>query len=152
MSAHSEILETLREHRVRLTPQRIAIVEVIADKQGHVTADEVYASIHARFPYVDISTVYRTLEFLTDLGVLNVIDMGGGRAEYELVGREAHHHLVCRVCKQATSVDASLFHPLRDALYDRFGFDADVRHFTVFGVCRQCREAGEAPRGQGNAG
>ena len=127
MSAHSEILETLREHRVRLTPQRIAIVEVIADKQGHVTADEVYASIHARFPYVDISTVYRTLEFLTDLGVLNVIDMGGGRAEYELVGREAHHHLVCRVCLQATSVDASLFHALRESLYDRFGFDPDVR-------------------------
>ena len=66
---------------MRLTPQRIAIVEIIAAKQGHVTADEVYAGIHTRFPYVDISTVYRTLEFLTHLGVLNVIDMGGGRAE-----------------------------------------------------------------------
>lgn len=150
MSAHVEVLETLREHRVRLTPQRIAIVEIIAAKQGHVTADEVYAGIHTRFPYVDISTVYRTLEFLTDLGVLNVIDMGGGRAEYELVGREPHHHLVCRVCKQTTSVDASLFHPLREALYDRFGFDADVRHFAVFGVCRRCREAGEAPKGPGD--
>lgn len=141
MSAHAEILETLREHRVRLTPQRIAIVEIIAGKRGHVTADEVYAGIHARFPYVDISTVYRTLDFLTDLGVLNVIDMGGGRAEYELVGREAHHHLICRVCKQTTSVDATLFQPLRAALDTQYGFDADIRHFAVFGVCRHCREA-----------
>lgn len=109
-----------------------------------MTADEVYARIHERFPYVDISTVYRTLDFLTDLGMLNVIDMGGGRAEYELVGQEAHYHLICRVCKQVTSVDTTFFRPLRDALYEQYGFDADIRHFAVFGVCGVCGARAEA--------
>ncbi len=140
MSAHTPILESLRSHGVRLTPQRVAIVEIVTAAEGHITADEVYDQVHARFPYVDISTVYRTLEFLTDHGILNVIDLGSGRAEYELVQPEAHHHLVCRRCKQVTSIDASLFQPLSAALLDRYGFDADIRHFAVFGVCRTCRE------------
>jgi Fur family ferric uptake transcriptional regulator len=141
MSSQLEILESLRQHGVRLTPQRVAILEAITRKDGHITADEIFATIHPLFPYVDISTVYRTLEFLTEQGVLNVIDLGAGRAEYELVSREPHHHLVCHVCKQVTSIDYDLLQPISDAILERYGFAADIRHFAIFGVCQTCREA-----------
>lgn len=141
MSSHVAILGALRQAGVRLTPQRVAILEAIVQKDGHITADEIFDHIHPLFPYVDISTVYRTLEFLTEHGVLNVIDLGTGRAEYELVSREPHHHLVCRVCKQVISIDYDLLRPIGEAIQARYGFTADIRHFAIFGVCQMCREA-----------
>lgn len=143
MSSHQALLDRLRQNGVRITPQRVAILEAITEKDGHITADEIFARINPLFPYVDISTVYRTLDFLTENGLLNVIDLGAGRAEYELVSRTPHHHLVCRHCKQVTSIDYELVQPLRDALLDQYGFAADIRHFAIFGLCRVCREAGD---------
>lgn len=140
MNDHTHLLETLREHGVRLTPQRVAILEIVTATEGHITADEVYAGIHPRYPYVDMSTVYRTLEFLKDQGILNVIDVGNGRAEYELVGRTPHHHLVCRRCKHITSIDAGLFESMEQAILDRYGFAADISHFAIFGLCDVCRQ------------
>ena len=141
MSSHQELVDRLRQNGLRITPQRVAILEAITEKDGHITADEIFARITPLFPYVDISTVYRTLDFLTENGLLNVIDLGAGRAEYELVSRAPHHHLVCRHCKQVTSVDYEVVQPLRAALLDQYGFAADLRHFAIFGVCRVCRDA-----------
>ncbi|MCW5851039.1 MAG: transcriptional repressor [Anaerolineae bacterium] len=141
MKSHQELVDRLRQNGLRITPQRVAILEAITDKDGHITADEIFARINPLFPYVDISTVYRTLDYLTENGLLNVINLGTGRAEYELVSRPPHHHLVCRHCKQVISIDGELVQPLRDALLHQYGFAADIRHFAIFGLCRACREA-----------
>lgn len=137
-SGHGAIIESLKEVGYRLTPQRMLIVSIIHDSKGHVSAEGIYERVKEQYPYVDISTVYRTLQLLKKLGVVSETDLGGGRVQYELADRQGHHHLVCRSCGKTAGVDDDVFGPLRAALRDRYGFEADMRHFAVFGLCRQC--------------
>jgi Fur family transcriptional regulator, ferric uptake regulator len=139
MKNTTDILRSLREQGIRVTPQRVAVLEAICAHPDHFTVDEVAAQVQAASPYTDISTVYRTLEFFTEHGVLNIIDLGAGRHEYELVDGQPHHHLVCRRCGGVTRVDHSLVEPLQTALLEQHGFATDRLHFAIYGVCRQCR-------------
>jgi len=139
MAGHGTIMKSLREVGYRLTPQRMLILSIIHDSPGHVTAEEIHRRVVQQYPYVDISTVYRTLHLLKRLHLLNETDFGGGRVEFELSEGERHHHLVCRRCGSATPVDDELIEPLRAELLKAHGFQADMEHFAIFGVCRACR-------------
>ena len=141
---HTRILASLRENGVRLTPQRAMILEIICDNDGHLTADEIFARVQTVNPYIDRSTVYRTLEFLKEQGIISETDLGGGCAEYELVGGQPHHHLVCHSCGQVAVVDHALFQPLQEALLQQHGFAADLQHFAIFGKCRYCQNGHES--------
>lgn len=138
-SGHGAIIESLKEVGYRLTPQRMLIVSIIHDSRGHVSAEEIYERVKEQYPYVDISTVYRTLQLLKKLRIVSETDLGGGRVQYELADRQGHHHLVCRLCGKTAGVDDEMLEPLRTALRDRYGFEADMRHFAVFGLCQECR-------------
>src|SRR5687767_1355742 len=84
----------LREQGYRLTPRRLTVVEVLDTEEGHLTGDEILARVQQRYPTTNKTTVYRTLELLSDLGLVAVTDLGSGKLEYELA-HEPHHHLVC---------------------------------------------------------
>ncbi len=138
MSGHGAIMESLREVGYRLTPQRMLIVSIIHDSKGHVTAEEVHGRVVEQYPFVDISTVYRTLQLLKKLHLLNETDLGGGRVEFELTQEARHHHLVCRQCGATSPLDDEMIEPLRARLLEKRGFQADMEHFAIFGVCRGC--------------
>ena len=100
------IVARLAEAGRRRTAPRQAIVESIVRAGGHVTADEVAAEVQSQFPSVNISTVYRTLDTLEDIGVIDHVHLGHGRAVYHLV-EEDHQHLVCEVCESVEELPAS---------------------------------------------
>lgn len=141
MSEHQQFLQTLRANGVRLTPQRVMILNILFESDGHLTAEHIFERARVSYPYLDLSTVYRTLEFLCDRHITTETDLGGGQKVYELVGEQPHHHLVCRVCGQMIEADHALFEPLQRALMERYGFAADILHFAVFGVCESCRQS-----------
>ena len=97
---------------VRLTPQRFMVLEVLAAKPGHTTADQVLTAVQERYPYVNKTTVYRTLELLTELGLAAMTHMGGNQTEYELV-ESPHHHLICKDCGDEIELPDSTLNPLR---------------------------------------
>ena len=138
MSGHSAIMDSLREVGYRLTPQRMLIVSLIHDTKGHVTAEELHGRVVEQYPFVDISTVYRTLQLLKKLRLVSETDLGGGRVQYELTQEARHHHLVCRQCGATLPLDDEMIEPLRARLAERHGFQADMEHFAIFGVCRGC--------------
>ncbi len=140
MSGHFKILQSLRETGHRLTPQRLMILSTIHEHQGHITAEEVCEKIHQEYPYLDISTVYRTLELLKGLGLVTRTDLGGGRAVYEMA-TECHHHLVCQRCGGTVALHHRFLEPLEAELLEKFGFAAKMNHLAIFGLCAQCREA-----------
>src|SRR4051794_38933673 len=82
---------------VRLTPQRFMVLEVLATNPGHITAAKVVAEVQKRYPHVNKTTVYRTLEMLAELGMVVVTHIGGNQYDYELV-EAPHHHLICKEC------------------------------------------------------
>jgi Fur family ferric uptake transcriptional regulator len=135
MSCH----EIIRRNGHRLTPQRLRVIEALHNADKHISAEEIYAQLHNRYPYANISTVYRTLELLKEIKLVTETDFGEGRVRYHVAEKGHHHHLVCHSCGKVIDLKESLLHPLQDTLLHEYGFDADLRHLAILGECRGCR-------------
>ncbi len=127
----------LRERGYRLTPQRQLVLEAV-DSLEHATPDDILTEVRRTASGVNISTVYRTLELLEELGLVSHAHLGHGAPTYHLADRHHHMHLVCRDCGSVAEVDVSVAAPLTDALRRSHGFDTDMKHFAIFGRCAQC--------------
>lgn len=140
MSQRRDIGSKLREQGYRLTPQRMLVIEALYNADGHISAEEIYQQLHARYPYGNISTVYRTLELLKRLDLVTETDFGEGRVRYHVAEKSHHHHLLCHTCGKIMDLDESILYPLKDALLHDYDFDADLRHLAISGECSECRK------------
>jgi Fur family transcriptional regulator, ferric uptake regulator len=129
----------LRERGYRLTPQRELVLDAVTTL-GHATPEEVCAEVRRTASGVNISTVYRTLELLEDLGLVRHAHLGHGAPSYHPAGHDAHLHLVCRDCGTITEIDVAAAADLVGRLEADHGFDVDVEHFAIYGRCRSCTE------------
>jgi Fur family transcriptional regulator, ferric uptake regulator len=128
----------LRGSGYRLTPQRELILDAV-DSLGHATPDEVLAEVRKTSSALNISTVYRTLEVLEQLGLVRHAHLSDRAPTYHSVRDHEHFHLVCRNCHTVISVDPDVLEPTLDRLREEFAFEADVGHLTVFGRCTDCQ-------------
>lgn len=132
------MLDLLRQNHVRVTVPRRAIIESLVELGPHVTAEELAGHVQARYPEVHESTVYRTLDRLTTLGVVEHVHLGHGRAVYH-VPDDGHQHLHCDVCGAVVEAPDELFADLVRAVEQRYGFELDLDHFALGGRCHECR-------------
>jgi Fur family ferric uptake transcriptional regulator len=130
----------LHELGYRLTPQRIMILEAVGQADGHISAEDIYTQVRGQYPYMNISTVYRTLELLDKLGLVIKTDFGEGRVRYHPADKGHHHHLVCQKCGAIIDIDESTLARLQDVLFARYNFSASLRHVAIFGLCEKCRD------------
>lgn len=126
---------TLRAKGMRLTPQRELILSAV-EELGHATPDQVHAHVRRSSSAVNVSTVYRTLEVLEELGLIRHAHLSDRSPTYHSVRGHAHFHVVCRNCKKVLSVETVVLASLDAALRDRLDFEMDPSHLTVFGTCR----------------
>src|SRR3954451_15937732 len=133
-----QLVQTLKERGHRLTPQRQLILEAVEAAEGHVSAETVHARVAAQFPQVNISTVYRTLELLQTLGLVTHTHFDDGIALYHLAEDSHHQHMVCRVCGSEREIDVQELAPLDKHLREQYGFQADLAHFAIIGMCGSC--------------
>ena len=138
MKPPGDINSKLSEQGYRLTPQRMMVLAAIESSDDHISAEEIYAQVIAKYPHVNISTVYRTLELLNRLGLVTETDLGGGRVRYHPADKGRHHHLVCQDCGRIIDLDESLLSSLKDVLFREYKFSADLRHLAIFGRCADC--------------
>ena len=138
MENKKSLLEILREKGYRLTPQRMMVLEAIEASPDHISAEEIHARARLQYPYINISTVYRTLELLKEKGLVTETDLGGGRFLYHPAGKAQHHHLVCRKCGKVRDIDINVLDNLRDQLKAQYSFDAELEHIAIFGTCESC--------------
>jgi Fe2+ or Zn2+ uptake regulation protein len=131
------ILALLRARGGRVTTSRRAILESFLGVGGHVTAEALTTRVQIGQPDVHESTVYRFLDELERLGVVDHVHLGHGPAVYHLAS-DAHHHLVCEGCGKVVEVPEDVFAALRARLADDFGFSVEPRHFAVTGRCQAC--------------
>jgi Fur family transcriptional regulator, ferric uptake regulator len=124
----------LRASGHRLTPQRELILDAV-DTLGHATPDEVLAEVRKKSSALNVSTVYRTLEVLEQLGLVRHAHLSDRAPTYHSVGDHEHFHLVCRNCHKVISVDPDVLTPVSERLAADHGFTVDVGHLTVFGIC-----------------
>jgi len=139
MSCEKIFLRELRERGFRLTPQREVVLAVMHQIEGLATAEEIYHRVHALSASVDISTVYRTLDLLQDFHLVAELDPGDGHRRYELLGVHGQHvHLVCSVCGEVIGADIEPFQAMVNEIKERYGFEVDLEHLSITGVCQKC--------------
>ena len=141
MSCEDATMQVLKESGHRLTPQRLMVVSAVRHADGHMTASGIAEQVKESYPYIDASTVYRTLAVLKDMRLVSETDMGGGENIYEWMEPHRHHHLVCRRCNQVTLLDHGHVQSLGRKILREHGFRADLDHFAIVGLCEDCREA-----------
>lgn len=139
-SAQVSLSQALRERGYRLTPQRLIIAEAVEKERQHFSAEEVFAEVRRSYPHLNISTVYRTLDLLAELGLVTQTDLGEGRVQYHGIGHSQHHHLVCQNCGQCLELDDSLLKPLERSILEAYGFRPQIAHFAIFGLCQACQK------------
>jgi len=140
MSCESETIDVLRESGHKMTPQRMMILTSLRHAPGHLTAADIFERVKTEYPYVDISTVYRTLTVLKDMRLISETHMGTGDAAFEWVGAERHHHLICRKCNHVLELDHRYLERLGAQIQRDINFRADIDHFAIFGLCGDCQQ------------
>jgi Fur family ferric uptake transcriptional regulator len=146
VSCESETAKALRTIGQKVTPQRMLVLCAVRHRKTHVTAGDVLAEVRRSLPYIDVSTVYRTLNSAKELRLISEVSRAGEDNEYEWIGADRHHHLICRSCGAEQLLDNSYLDSLAAALLEEHGFQADLDHFAISGLCRACRASEDAAR------
>lgn len=133
----------LRAAGLRSTSQRRAVLAAL-DELGHATVDELTAHVQRELPDLSLSTVYRTVEVLDEVGLVTHAHLHHGSPTYHRVDDDPHVHLVCRRCERVDSLPVAVAGGLVDAVHDATGFAVDVSHLALHGVCRECAVEAEA--------
>jgi Fur family ferric uptake transcriptional regulator len=132
--------EHLRKEGHRLTPQRLAVLEVIKAHHGHMTVNEVLDELQRHYPTITVPTVYRNLRWLADCGVVAETDLGEGCRIYEYIADNHHHHLVCQRCHRIIDLPDAVLDSLRETIHEEYGFVPCLEHVGLFGICPDCQK------------
>lgn len=134
-----QIIETLHQRGFRMTPQRLLVLQILKDAGRHLAPQEIFAQAQRILPAMTEATVYRTLSFLSEQGLILAAHIGNGQLVYEIAGHD-HHHLICRACGATQQID----HQFLESLYQQFrsktGYQIDSLHVTFFGLCPDCQK------------
>jgi len=150
VSCQKEFFKQLRERGFRLTPQREMVLSVMHQIEGFATVEEIHERVRALSSSVDVSTVYRNLELLQDFHLVASVYPGDGQRRYQLISVHGEHlHLVCRSCGAVIGADLEPFRPLISYLKEQHGFEVDLEHMSIPGLCRTCSSAHDDAVGRG---
>jgi Fur family ferric uptake transcriptional regulator len=131
------LADVLRSRGLRLTAQRQLVLEAV-HALGHATPDQVHSKVSETAAGVNITTVYRTLELLEELGLVTHAHLSHGAPTFHGVDEEQHVHLVCRKCQAVEEVPSEMLDQLAGTLGVERGFRLDVGHVALFGECAAC--------------
>ena len=129
----------LRDKGLRLTPQRELVLAAVREL-GHATPEEVAEKVRMTHPGINLSTVYRNLETLDNVGFVLHTHLGHGGATYHAAEELTHLHLVCGVCGSVGDAPIDAAANFVNTLADDYGFKTDVSHFAIYGTCATCTE------------
>ncbi|MEX1105064.1 MAG: transcriptional repressor [Ilumatobacteraceae bacterium] len=133
-------LDAIRQHGGRVTDQRRAILRVLFEQSDHVTADDLATRVHEQLPDVHVTTVYRFLDTLAEMGLVTHVHLGHGPAVFHL-SEHRHAHVVCEHCGEIGVIDDGVLARWSEQLEQQSGFRLVDQHFAFAGLCSRC--AGE---------
>jgi Fur family ferric uptake transcriptional regulator len=141
----NRIAGIIREHGYKLTPQRHAVLKVIAQSHGHLTPEDIFNKVRVESPGIGVVTVYRTLDLLRELNLVCRMHTHDGCGSY-LMKRptEHHHHLVCSGCGKTVDFADCNLHELERKLSKNTGFAIDGHLLEIYGKCRNCQSPARA--------
>ncbi len=136
--AIEDVLALVRSHGGRATPARRLLLDALFECRDHRCAEALAANVHAQAPDIHLSTIYRNLEELEQLGVIDSTRLGSGPVTYHLASA-THGHLVCEKCGSMTEVPTDMFEDLIRTARTGYGFTVNPHRFAVTGRCGDCQ-------------
>ena len=153
-SSFKLIKEKLHKAGFKLTPQRELTVEVLLEKEkDHFSAEEIYLLVKAKNTGIGLATVYRTLEILTELQIINKLTFQDGIARYDLnmgSDKHQHHHLLCLKCGSIEEVKQDMLFEIEKEIERDYHFLVKDHRLTFHGICRNCAEQDKEEEGDVN--
>lgn len=148
MSVNREkFINLLRERGLKVTNQRIGVLETLASyPDKHLTAEEIYDKVKQEYPEIGLATVYRTVQLLLELHLIDKINLDDGCVRYEIAHLEGgttkhhHHHLVCLSCGNVFSFEDDLLEQLEDEIKKKLDFRVVDHEVKLYGYCRECAD------------
>ena len=141
MNRLEQMVAKLRAQDCRITPQRVAVLKVLAASDRHPTAEQIHDQIVADFPTTSLATVYKTLALLKEVGEVQELRFGSGSSRYDGVQSQAHPHLVCTTCGEIVDLEGSFVHDIPDRLSRETGYQIVSHRLDFYGICPQCQAA-----------
>ena len=138
------LMEAIVSQGFRRTAARRAILHTFVENGGHLTADELADQVRAAHPSVGRMTVYRTLELLSELGLIRPIYQGTGAAHFVLLDQGRHHHLVCNRCGTTIEFEHCGSEAIRRALSEQHNFEIQGHLLEFYGLCEGCQAVAPA--------
>lgn len=138
-----DIRQKFHEKQYKLTPQRQVILQAFVDHpEQHLSAEEVHVIVRKLSPEIGLATVYRTLELLSELDVLQKMDFGDGRSRYEINETDTphhHHHLICLACNKVREFEDDLLETLETVIAKKSSFTIVDHQVKFYGYCQECQ-------------
>jgi Fur family ferric uptake transcriptional regulator len=137
----------LKQNGLKVTTQRITILEALESRPDkHLTAEEIYECVKHKNPDIGLATVYRTIQLLAELNLIDKLNLGDGFVRYE-IGRHDnddkehhHHHLICNECGTVLTFQGDLLDALEEKIQEAMNFEVVDHEVKLFGYCKDCRD------------
>lgn len=147
--SQEEFKGMLKKKGLKVTTQRLLVLEVLADNRDmHMTAEDIYELVKEDYPDIGLATIYRTVQLLLEMQLVDRINLDDGCVRYEIreeslgnaEGKHHHHHLICRMCGKVLPFKDDLLDGLERQIEEETGFHVLDHELKFFGQCEECRE------------
>lgn len=140
---NSAFEKVLKENGYKLTNQRKKVLEILQALEGqHLTADEIHRKVKVDSPEIGLATVYRTLQLLSELGIIDTLNLDDGFVRYEigeLDEKHRHHHLICESCNTVIGIEDDLLDTIEERFSNEYGFKVTNHVVKFYGICEKCQ-------------
>jgi Fur family peroxide stress response transcriptional regulator len=137
----NQMLSKLKEYDFRLTPQRLAVLKVLAVSEGHPTVEQIYETIRAEFPTTSIATIYKTVNLLKQLNEVLELGFPDGSNRYDGNKPYSHPHVICTKCKKIIDPNLGSLKDLTKEVVKETGFQILNYRVDFFGICSDCQSS-----------
>ena len=141
-----DLKQRLQARQHKMTPQRQTVLQVFLNNTcEHLSAEDVHGILRDDKSEIGLATVYRSLELLSDLGILQKMEFGDGCSRYEVnttnPDEHHHHHLICTKCGKVTEFEDDLLDNLEADIKEKLGFKVENHQVKFYGICKECQKA-----------
>ncbi len=145
---HEVFKKLLKENGLKVTTQRLAILDVLQSRPDtHLTAEEIYECVRKQYPEIGLATVYRTILLLSDLHLIDKLNLDDGYVRYEIGKKQGemtnhhhHHHLICLDCGKVLSFEGDMLDSLENKIKEAMGFETLDHEVKLYGYCKECQK------------
>jgi len=139
----NQIIDRLKENQRRITPQRMAVLKILAESEGHPSVENIYKKVKKKFPTISLATVYKSVAVIKELGEVLELGFTDGSNRYDGNKPYPHPHLICTECRTIMDPSLSVLADVTQKLMAETGFKITNHRLDFFGICPECQKKAE---------